>query len=253
MKNPHGLEPTRFMNKGRYGAIECNPHYGPTFGGDICIRDQCNEGNSCYIENNGTHVYECHPQYKKSLFVNSADYYKVNIYSVLDFEVYGIDFEKQHNINQLCKYPNIIWNYIETKNISDESLKQFDDDIELLKDLDAIHCNDSNIRLKISNYYLKNPSQFLPDTQIVDQQYDSYLREWIGDYNMKLLYRASEHGYTARSFHDYCDDKGPTLIVIKSSGGWFSKSCIFGGYTTKSWKVVHPNLSDCIYFDMIYY
>ena len=58
MKNPHGLEPTQFMrrNDSRY-SIDCYPDYGPTFGGDICIRDQCNEGNSCYIENNGTHVY----------------------------------------------------------------------------------------------------------------------------------------------------------------------------------------------------
>ena len=49
------------------------------------------------------------------------------------------------------------------------------------------------------------------------------------DYGMKLLYRASEHGYTAKFFHNYCDDKGPTLIIIKSSEGW-----IFGGYTTQS-------------------
>ena len=86
MKNAHGVEPTRFMkrNDSRY-SIDCHPDYGPTFGGDICIRDQCNEGNSCYIENNGTHVYECHPQYKKSLFVNSAGTDEKNYFSVLDY------------------------------------------------------------------------------------------------------------------------------------------------------------------------
>ena len=74
-----------------------------------------------------------------------------------------------------------------------------------------------------------------------NSDYDDILREWIGDYNWKLIYRASEHGYTARSFHKYCDDvKGPTLIVIKSSEGW-----IFGGYTTQSWS------GDGIYNDMI--
>ena len=71
--------------------------------------------------------------------------------------------------------------------------------------------------------------------------YDDKMREWLGsDYDMKLLYRASEHGYTAKSFHKYCDDKGPTLIIIKSSEGW-----IFGGYTTQSWS------GDGIYNDMI--
>ena len=111
-------------------------------------------------------------------------------------------------------------------------MKHFNNDVELLSDLDAIHCEYSDIRLKISQYYFKNPSKFLPGTQLVDIQYDSKLREWCGDCKWKLLYRSSEHGYTAESFHDYCDNvKGPTLIVIKSSGGW-----IFGGYTTKSWR-----------------
>ncbi len=93
-----------------------------------------------------------------------------------------------------------------------------------------------------------NPSGFLLGTHIVDQQYDSYLREWLGnDYKWRLLYRASEHGYTGKSFHEYCDDvKGPTLIVIKSSEGW-----IFGGYTTRSWKVAHPNEDGSIYYNMI--
>ena len=106
---------------------------------------------------------------------------------------------------------------------------RFDDDTELLNDFDAIHCDDS-IRFKISRYYLKSPSKFLPNTSIVSEQYDDKLREWVGDYKWKMIYRASEHEYTGESFHEYCDNKGPTLIVIKSSGGW-----IFGGYTTQSW------------------
>ena len=118
-------------------------------------------------------------------------------------------------------------------------MKQFDDDTELLNDLDAINCEDSNIRLKISRYYFKNPSECLIETQLVNQQYDGKLREWLGDdCKWKLIFRASEHGYSAESFHDYCDDKGPTLVIIKSSGGW-----IFGGYTTQSWsKSIYYNL-----------
>ena len=64
------------------------------------------------------------------------------------------------------------------------------------------------------------------------QQYDDKLREWLeNDYKWKLLYRSSEHGYSAESFHKCCDNKGPTLVVIKSREGW-----IFGGYTTESWS-----------------
>ncbi len=249
MKNAHGVEPTRYMKrKESEHAIQCYPGDGPIFGDDIYIGNNCSKEDSCSIWNNGKGSYECHPKYNSLLFVNTAGPNEENKFSVLDYEVYtSYDSYKDYVFNS-CKHPDIIWEYIETKDISEESLKQFDDDTKLLKDLDVIHCVDSFIRFKISNYCLKNPSEFLPDTQIVSQQYDDKLREWLGnDYKWRLIYRASEHGYTAKSFHDYCDNKGPTLIVIKSSGGW-----IFGGYTTRSWKRVHPEDDDGgIYNDMI--
>ena len=241
MKNPYGVEPTRYMKReGSDCAIDCDSHCGPTFGDDIYIGDNCNEKDSCVIHNNGFIGYECHPEYKSSLFVNTAGSDGYNLFKVLDYEIFCIDYESRENIYKLCKYPDIIWKYVETKDISEESFKQFDDDTELLNDLNAIHCDDSTIRLKISRYYFKNPSEFLSDTQLVNQQYDGKLREWIGDYKWKLLYRASEHDFTSKSFHGYCNNKGPTLIVIKSSEGW-----IFGGYTTESWS------GKCIYYDVI--
>ena len=233
MKNPHGVEPTRYMKRkeSRY-AIRCHKNCGPRFGNDICISDNCNNGDNCYIQNDGTNGYDCHKEKKKALFVNTAGYDEENKFSVSDYEVFGIDYENRDNIYKLCKHPDIIWEYIETKDISDDSLKQVDEDTELLSDLDAIYCNDSALRVKISKLCLKNPSELLGDTQLVNQQYDVYLREWLGsDYQWKVIYRASNNRYTGESFHGYCDDKGPTLIIIKSSGGW-----IFGGYTTKSWK-----------------
>ena len=221
--------------KSKY-AIKCNSNCGPIFGNDdICIDNNCYnhfyKENSYWIDNDGERGYECHPVYKKSLFVNTAGPDTQNYFTVFDYEVFGIDYGNRDNINALCKHPDIIWKYIETKDIPEESLKNFDDDIELLSDLDTILCNDSSIRLKISRLCLKNPCKFLPNTQLVNEQYDSKLREWVGNYKWKMIYRSSEHNYTGKSFHEYCDDKGPTLIVIKSSGGW-----IFGGYTTQSWS-----------------
>ena len=225
-------------------AITCNPGYGPIFGSgcDIGIRDNCNKNGGWTCYGNSDSSYECNNSLKQSLFVNTAGPNEQNDFSVLDYEVFSIDYENRDNIYKLCKYPDIIWEYIETKDISEESLNQFDDDIELLNDLDAIHCYDNAIRVKISRCCLKNPSELLVNTQLVNQQYDAKLREWIGNnYKWRLIYRASEHGYTASSFHECCDYvKGPTLIVIKSSGGW-----IFGGYTTQSWS------GDGIYYDMI--
>ena len=93
MKNPHGVEPTRYMKKeeSKY-AIGCDSDCGPKFsngrGCDICIRDHCNRENSCSIDNDGTHAYGCHPKYKSSLFVNTAVPNEGNEFSVLDYEVY---------------------------------------------------------------------------------------------------------------------------------------------------------------------
>ena len=130
------------------------------------------------------------------------------------------------------KYESIIQSFI--KFIEDES----GDYNTLIENVDRrrvnefvneglIDMNNEDVRSFFNPLY----SPFLRNTILFGQEYDSYLREWVGDYKWKLLYRASEHGYSSKSFHEHCDDKGPTLIVIKSSGGW-----IFGGYTTQSWS-----------------
>ena len=229
------------MKKKEYNsAIYCDLNGGPVFGNDhpdICIADNCNEENSCFINNSYNLQYGYHSIYRSSLFVNTDGRNLPNRFTVLDYEVYSFDICKKY-VYDNCKYPDIIWNYIETKEISDESLEMINNEDEIRSDLNLIQCKDNTIRLKISQYFMKNPSEYLPDTQIVDKQYDGYLREWCGDYKWKLRYRASEHNYSAKSFHECCDDKGPTLVIIKSSGGW-----IFGGYTTQSWS------GKCIYYD----
>ncbi len=209
---------------------------GPIFGNeypDICIGDKCNEENSCYISPPSCFQYKYHYKYRSSLYVNTNGPDNSNFFSVLDYEVYGIDYESKGYVYDVCKHPDIMMEYIETNDISEESLRQFADDNELLNDLNTIHCKDTSIRLKTSRYYLKNRSRMLPDTQLVDIQYDVKFLEWLGnDYKWRLIYRASEHGYTAKSFHEYCDNmNGPTLVIIKSSEGW-----LFGGYTTQSWS-----------------
>ena len=84
----------------------------------------------------------------------------------------------------------------------------------------------------VKDFFFPIYSPFLKESIINEGEYDSYLREWLGnEYKLRLMYRASEHGYSGQSFHEYCDDKGPTLIIIKSSKGW-----LFGGYTTQSWS-----------------
>ena len=46
----------------------------------------------------------------------------------------------------------------------------------------------------------------------------------------QLLFRASDHNYSADKFHSLCNNKGPTITIIKSN-----YRNIYGGYTSRSW------------------
>ena len=45
-----------------------------------------------------------------------------------------------------------------------------------------------------------------------------------------LLYKMSAHGNSSSNFHNYCNSKGPTLSLIRTTKGYR-----FGGYTSVSW------------------
>ncbi|EFC45628.1 predicted protein [Naegleria gruberi] len=46
-----------------------------------------------------------------------------------------------------------------------------------------------------------------------------------------LLYRSSRDSYNPSIFHSLCDNKGPTITIVKANTG-----AIFGGYTSISWN-----------------
>ncbi|XP_028395970.1 uncharacterized protein LOC114519975 isoform X2 [Dendronephthya gigantea] len=57
------------------------------------------------------------------------------------------------------------------------------------------------------------------------------LQEWLGKKcNWNLCYRASRDGWRAQDFHSHCDNKGPTVVLVKAN------NCIFGGYADVSWQ-----------------
>ncbi len=260
LKNPHNIEPTQYrpVANNTNSTITCDSNCGPIFGVtrnqrrrgyystyycDIYIDNDCNKPNRCYTWNNGNGVYTYDSSYVGSLYVNTGSSSEQNYFTVLDYEVYYIDYKGKNTVYHLCNYPDAVWYYIQNNDITKDQLKDVDEEQDLLHDLDVIHNEDQSIRYKILRY-LRDPSSFLPDTHIVSTQYDSILKEWIGDNTMKLAYRASDHGYSGSSFHQYCDDlNSPTLIVIKSDKGW-----IFGGYTSQSWKLTNMDAYGIFFF-----
>ncbi|XP_044181235.1 uncharacterized protein LOC114975468 [Acropora millepora] len=57
--------------------------------------------------------------------------------------------------------------------------------------------------------------------------------QWI------LCWRASLHGWAAKTFHSLCDKKGPTVTIVKDTN-----NNIFGGYTSISWQSLNQDVND---------
>ena len=73
---------------------------------------------------------------------------------------------------------------------------------------------------------------FGESTILTNVGYRTILKGWltgvlVGEW--RLLFRASRDGFAASAFHSKCDNKGPTVTVVKSSAN------IFGGFTEKPW------------------
>ena len=67
---------------------------------------------------------------------------------------------------------------------------------------------------------------------LMNKEHRSTLKAWLPpqDGKWKLLFRASQDGFTAQAFHGRCDNKGPTVTIVKSGNN------IFGGFTENSWR-----------------
>ena len=48
--------------------------------------------------------------------------------------------------------------------------------------------------------------------------------------NIKMIYQATKHGDKSENFKQHCNNKGPTLTIIKSENNE-----IFGGFTKCNW------------------
>ncbi|XP_078353592.1 uncharacterized protein LOC144638249 [Oculina patagonica] len=86
---------------------------------------------------------------------------------------------------------------------------------------------------------LEEKSPFEGSLIIENEDHHSALKSWLPpNATCSLLFRASTDGNTAADFHRCCDNKGPTLVVIKSG------EYIFGGYTLQSWESALKGIPD---------
>tara|TARA_B110001454_G_C12710780_1_gene430649 strand:+ start:217 stop:963 length:747 start_codon:yes stop_codon:yes gene_type:complete len=73
------------------------------------------------------------------------------------------------------------------------------------------------------------------DSEILLLKEEEYLKNIlynkIGNFSTELLFRASEHNFNSNTFHEKCDNKGPTLLIVQNE-----YDHIYGGYSNISWN-----------------
>ena len=115
---------------------------------------------------------------------------------------------------------------------------------EMIKDL-QYKVDDLIKRLNILEKKSKQKEEveipYLNDSKIIGNDYEKVksIKNWINPYkNLKfeLLFRKSRDGSSCKTFHKYCDDKGPTLTLVETTKGYK-----FGGYTPFSFKNYSEN------------
>ncbi|KAJ5077016.1 hypothetical protein M0811_00336 [Anaeramoeba ignava] len=76
----------------------------------------------------------------------------------------------------------------------------------------------------------KTSLQFSDSEIVTENEYVKKLQEWINDNDffskMKKGFSAKRDGFKAKKWHSICDDKGKTLVIIKTKDNY-----IFGGFT----------------------
>jgi len=124
----------------------------------------------------------------------------------------------------------------------------FDNKLPVI-DLTDLSINKMEISLKeaLDNAFkekarIQNPGhlKLFPESQIVKEEDFKLIKSWLPQQykcDLELLYRSSTDGKTAQNFHNKCDKKGPTLVLIKCKFHGASHSSIIGGFTDQSWDI----------------
>ena len=162
-----------------------------------------------------------------------------------------LSLEKYNNINNSNNNYNnsiILINYCLSVEKNIEDIKIMQEKLAISNDL-----NNSPILFypdkdeEINNYFKKiqifgrliNGQNDFTKSSIINDNFEHQIKieNWIKNkinkpkIEMKLIFKMSENGSKSSDFHKYCDNKGPTLSLIKTT-----KNRKFGGFTPCDWK-----------------
>ncbi|KAK8814348.1 hypothetical protein WA158_008210 [Blastocystis sp. Blastoise] len=148
------------------------------------------------------------------------------------------------SMNMSYKYMKYINEYMENcyLDIKEEEIKNID--ISLLEN--EMHSVFGEQGREAANRNMMGNLTVFKDSKIIQTRcFETPLVNWLGkERKWKLLFRASDHKYKASEFHNYCDNKCPTVTIIKHIGH-NNKINIFGGYTTQYWESRNDDCWKC--------
>ena len=105
---------------------------------------------------------------------------------------------------------------------------------------------DDVVRVIFDFYSVQMDSDILDDNEqadFLDLLFDALKQETHVSSRMHmqtlLLHRASEHKFSSKAFHDRCDKKGPTIVVVRNE-----HNHVYGGYATVSWNLEFDEQAD---------
>ena len=107
--------------------------------------------------------------------------------------------------------------------------------------MDDVYIPESIIDIIILFYdYFNFKSNIIEDINIKYELMQSILKQLNKKFiQLERIYCGSEHGMDHGSFHKYCDNKAPTLLLFQTID-----DAIFGGYTTVPHIIYNDNVMD---------
>ena len=115
-----------------------------------------------------------------------------------NYIIQNLNKNTNYEIRICCVYNNLISQWSQIKKVK-------------TLNIDSIILRES----KMENYFLQK------------------IYEWSGYKDMELIYRGTRDGSDSNTFHNICDNKGPTICLFKND-----KNNIFGGFSSISWTKV---------------
>ena len=140
-----------------------------------------------------------------------------------------IPIKENQDLNQLIRNLYSIIKDLKKQNESNnEEIKNLKDEIKEIKNKLLPLKEEKDIEEKE-----KEENFFYQSTILTSKEEKELISNWIKENTkkkFKLLYRASKDGDLIKTFHEKCDNKGPTVMIIKTNTGFR-----FGGYNPLFW------------------